>query len=112
MEEKTKKRVAELDKYLRDKAGMKASDFITEYCKVFRPYAYATQDDSLNEFEKLITHVLGMYMYHIRRSEILGLSTDPRDFVQEYEDAQEEFEAAIRERADGLMASALEAVNR
>lgn len=83
--------VKNLDKGLRHKSGIKQSDFVEHYCGVFRSSAYATRDDSWNEFEKLITHVLGMYMYQKRRAEILGLDTDPRDFVWDYDD-NEQFE--------------------
>ena len=74
---------------LRHKAGMTASEFITRYCEVFRPFAYATEDDSLNEFEKLITHVLNMLCYHKERAKILGLPADPRESIREIEDAQQ-----------------------
>lgn len=86
---KTSEKVKKFDKGLRHKSGMNSNEFIRRYCKTFRDYAYATKDDSLNEFEKLITHVLGMYVYHKRRSEIMGLDTDPRKFVRAYEDKME-----------------------
>ena len=79
---------------LRHKSGMTASEFIERYCKVFRPYATATQDDSLNEFEKLISHVLNMLCYHQERSKMLGLSLDPRKDIRAIEDALEELNGA------------------
>lgn len=80
---------------LRHKSGMTANEFIRRYCEVFRPYAYATCDDSLNEFEKLITHCLSMLCYHKRRAELLGLPVDPRESVEAIEDA---VSAVTRER--------------
>jgi len=77
----------DFDLGLRHKAGMTSNEFIRRYCEVFRPFAYATKDDSLNEFEKLITHVLNMYSYQRRRAEILGLPSDPRDSIESVEDA-------------------------
>lgn len=77
----------DFDLGLRHKSGMTANEFIRRYCEVFRPYAYATQDDSLNEFEKLITHVLEMLCYHKRRAELLGLPKDPRYSIAAIEDA-------------------------
>lgn len=79
---------------LRHKSGMTANEFIRRYCEVFRPFAYATPDDSLNEFEKLITHVLHMLCYHRRRAELLGLPDDPRDGVEAVEDAMAEVKTA------------------
>lgn len=85
MPERTK---FDFDLGLRHKTGMTSNEFIRRYCEVFRPFAYATQDDSLNEFEKLITHVLDMLCYHKKRSELLGLPTDPRDSIEAIEDAR------------------------
>ena len=73
----------DFDLGLRHKAGMTSSEFIKRYCEVFRPYAYASRDDSLNEFEKLITHVLHMYVLQRKRAEVLGLDRDPRDFFND-----------------------------
>lgn len=84
----------DFDLGLRHKEGMTAAEFIRRYCAVFRPFAYATQDDSLNEFEKLITHVLAMLCYEKRRAELLGLPVDPRDSVEAIEDATREVRAA------------------
>lgn len=84
--ETTRELVQKIDKGLRHRSGVKQSDFVKHYCSVFRGSAYATRDDSWNEFEKLITHVLGMYMYQQRRAEILGLDCDPREFVWDYDD--------------------------
>lgn len=94
-EPNTRDVVKDLDLNLRHKSGMDSSTFISEYCKIFRKYAHATQDDSLNEFEKEITHVLGMMIYYKRLCEILGFTDekerfDPRDFVWVFEDRQKE----------------------
>lgn len=94
-EPSTRDIVKDLDLNLRNKSGMDSSTFISEYCKIFRNYAYATKDDSLNEFEKEITHVLGMMIYYKRLCEILGFTDekegfDPRDFVWAYEHRQKE----------------------
>lgn len=72
---------------LRHKEGMTSNEFIRRYCEVFRPHAYATRDDSLNEFEKLITHVLNMLQYHQHRARLLGLPDDPRGSIRAIEDA-------------------------
>lgn len=93
--EKTVDIVRRLDAGLRHQAGLTGSDFVKHYCGVFCDYAYATKDDSWNEFEKLITHVLAMLIYHKRRSEILGLPLDPRDFVQGVDDAEEALREAL-----------------
>ena len=92
----------DFDLGLRHKSGITANEFITRYCEVFRPFAYATRDDSLNEFEKLITHVLNMMCYHKKRAELLGLSVDPRDDVgaileaqKRVADAKEALEVAL-----------------
>lgn len=84
----------DFDLGLRHQEGMTANEFIRRYCEVFRPYAYATRDDSLNEFEKLITHVLAMLCYHRRRAVLLGLPGDPRDGVESIEDAMHKFDEA------------------
>ena len=75
---------------------MTSDEFIKQYCKVFRAHAYATTDDSLNEFEKLITHVLGQYMYCERFMEINGFDQDPRPFVWAYDEQEAEFMADAR----------------
>jgi len=66
---------------------MTEKEFIRRYCEVFRHHAYATRDDSLNEFEKLITHVLNMLQYHQKLAGMLGMPSDPRDSVEAIEDA-------------------------
>ena len=73
----------DFDLGLRHKPEITEKEFIRRYCEVFRPYAYATKDDSLNEFEKLITHVLNMYVYERKRAELLGLPSDPREAFKE-----------------------------
>jgi len=64
----------------------------------------------LNEFEKEITHVLGMYIYYRRFCEILGFAGidefDPRDFVWKFEDAQKAEQEANLERAKQLLTAA------
>lgn len=87
---------------LRHVSGMTADEFIRRYCEVFRPFAYATRDDSLNEFEKLITHVLDMLRYHQKRAELLGLPRDPRDSIEAIEDAVESVKKARLELAAAL----------
>lgn len=77
----------DFDLGLRHKSGMTANEFVRRYCEVFRDHAYATPDDSINEFEKLITHVLNMLCYHKRRSALLGMDSDPRSDVRRIEDA-------------------------
>ena len=84
----------DFDLGLRHKSGTTANEFIRRYCEVFRPFAYATQDDSINEFEKLITHVLEMLCYHKRRADLLGLPKDPRDSIEAIEDAMAEVRTA------------------
>lgn len=93
--ETTKERVGKLDAGLRHRAGKTGEDFVAHYCKTFRQAAYATRDDSWNELEKLVTHVLGMLIYHQRRSEILGLPSDPRDFVWRVDDAERALQEAL-----------------
>lgn len=95
----------DFDLGLRHKPGMTSNEFIRRYCEVFRPYAYATRDDSLNEFEKLITHVLAMLCYHQRRSELLGMSVDPRDDIEAIEDAQEAIKLAKYQLVGALYAA-------
>lgn len=90
---------------LRHRSGMTASKFIEEYCKVLRHYAFATQDDSLNEFEKLLNHVLNMLRYHQRRAEMIGLPPDPRDSIWNIEDAQHEVKKARMKLAGSLCAA-------
>lgn len=106
----TKELVNKLDLNLRHKSGMTSNEFISKYCEVFRKYAYATRDDSLNEFEKEITHVLGMLIYYKRFCEILGFAGidefDPRDFVWKFEDAQKAEQQAKIGRAKQLLADA------
>ena len=93
---RTREFVAKLNLNLRDKPGISAGEFIERYCDVFSKYAYATRDGSLNEFEKEITHVLGMMIYYKRFCEIMGFrgeggkDFDPRYFVWAFESKQEE----------------------
>ena len=74
---------------LRHKPNMTATKFIERYCEAFRPHAYATKDGGLNEFEKLITHVLDRLCYHQERARMLGLPDDPRDSIREIQEAQQ-----------------------
>jgi len=106
---KTKDIVAKLDKGLRHKSGVKQADFVTHYCKIFSNHAYATSDGSWNEFEKTITHVLGMMLYYKRFCEIMGFKGvdgdgfDPRDFVQSFENAEENSDKTQSEQLTKLM---------
>ena len=102
MSEKTK---FDFDLGLRHKSGIDSNEFIRRYCEVFRPFAYATTDGSLNEFEKLITHVLGMNCYHRHRAKLLGLSSDPRDDIEAIEKAMEEVRSAKYRLAGALYAA-------
>ena len=85
----TKEQVAKNELNLRHENGMTSDEFIKRYCKIFREHAYATPDDSLNEFEKLIVHVLSQYVYCKRFLEINGFDQDPRYFVWAYDDLEE-----------------------
>ena len=58
---------------LRHQADITPDIFIERYCEVFREHACATRDDSLNEFEKLITHVLNTKKHYDRIFELLNL---------------------------------------
>lgn len=87
---------------LRHKSGVFDSEIVRRYCRVFRKHAYATVDDSWNELEKLITHVLNMKCYHERRAELLGLSPDPRDDIEAIEDAMAGIEQAKMKLAGAL----------
>lgn len=62
-----------LDLGLRHESDMDCAKFISRYCEVFREHAYATQDDGLNEFEKLITHVLSLKIHYSNVIKLLGL---------------------------------------
>lgn len=90
----TKEKVKKLDKHLRDMSGITASDFIAQYCPVLAEYAYATRDNSLNEMEKTLTHVLGMLIYYRRFTEIMGFFYDDgfnvRDVVDTFEEKMQE----------------------
>ena len=92
----------DFDLGLRHTSGMTSNEFIAKYCEVFRPFAAATRDDSLNEFEKLITHVLAMFCYHKRRAELLGLSLDPRDDIEAIENAFKDVKKAKYKLAAAL----------
>lgn len=95
---RTKSRVKSLDKNLRH-SPTKTDDFVSQYCETFREFAYATRDDSINEFEKLITHVLGMNIYYARYFEIIGHTEnfDPREFVDHFEWLEMERQSTINE---------------
>ena len=106
----TKEKVGKLDLNLRHESGVTSEEFISKYCEVFSKYAFATRDGSLNEFEKEITHVLGMYIYYRRFCEILGFADinefDPREYVWKFDDAQKSEQDAKIERAKRLLADA------
>ena len=109
---KTRDKVEKLDKYLRDKSGVTANDFISTYCLVLAEHAYATRDGSINEMEKTLTHVVGMYMYYKRFAEIMGFGDkeegfDPRDFVNAYEDLAFHREDEKRSASNKLLESIL-----
>ena len=106
----TKLITRKFDLNLRHKSGMTSDQFIKEYCEVFRGHAVATQDSSLNEFEKLITHVLAMKEYYKRAAHILGLpkATDPRDLVWAVEDTEEH----IRTKAELDLTEAIRGIVR
>ena len=107
---KTSEVVDKLDGGLRHKSGLGQNDFVKHYCKLFRAYAYATNDDSWNEFEKLITHVLGQYIYWLRMAEILKLPSDPREFVWAFDRAEEMHLEAQAENALQKLREILESV--
>ncbi len=88
--------VKSLDAGLRHKNDMTQDRFVSHYCKLFAKHAYATRDESWNELEKTITHVLGMMIYYKRFCELKGFKGsdgdcfDPRDQVWKIEDLQNE----------------------
>lgn len=45
---------------LRHQSDTTAESFIEKYCEVFRPHCVVSEDDSYNELEKSITHVLNV----------------------------------------------------
>ena len=94
----TKQKVAQLDAGLRHKFGVEQRKFVEHYCRVFREHAYATPDDSWNEFEKLIAHVLGMKMYYRKALDIIGFEGDVRDFVDEYESLDERMKVLLSDQ--------------
>jgi len=109
MNETTRERVRKLDRNLRHKSGITANDFVSVYCPVLATHAYATRDSSINEMEKTLTHVLGMYIYHKRFCEILGFDTDPRKFVNAFEDAEIQSISDREKRAEEIQKAAMEA---
>lgn len=92
---------------LRHVSGMTSDEFIRRYCEVFRPFAYATEDNSLNEFEKLITHVLSLLECHRMRAKLLSMSVDPRPDIARISAAREALVAA-EARLDRALAMARE----
>ena len=97
----TKEKAEKFDLGLRHKSDITSDKFIQEYCKVFREYAFATQDDSLNEFEKLITHVLSMLVYYRRFTQItVGNDFDPRELVWAFEDKDADLDKEKIEKLD------------
>lgn len=74
---------------LRHRTGTTPDEFVRAYCEVLRSHAYATRDDSWNEMEKTLSHVVNMLCYHERLCELLGMSPDPRKAVRRIEHAQE-----------------------
>jgi len=99
---KTKDLVKSFQLDLRHKSGVKQEDFVKAYCEVLREHAYASPDDSWNELEKTLVHVLGMMVYYRRALEILGVKdSDPRDFVNEYEECEEK----LANLTDGFLAA-------
>ena len=62
----------DFDLFLRDSQCDHAT-FIERYCEVFRPHAYATADGGMNEFEKLITHVLTMKCSYDALTNLMGV---------------------------------------
>lgn len=108
----TKDRVRKLDRNLRHKSDTTAAQFIEEYCKLLRDHAYATADGSLNEMEKTLTHVVGMLIYYQRFTEIMGFSTgvdgfDPRDFVNEFEQYEQDTRTGVEESAAEQLSAVL-----
>lgn len=110
---KTKEKVRKLDKYLRDKTGATANDFVKAYCPVLAEHAYATRDGSINEMEKTLCHVVGQLIYYKRLTEILGFGDidkgfDPRKFVNAYEEREAVREMELRSASQLLLKQALD----
>ena len=58
---------------LRHMADMDADTFIAKYCEVFRPHATVSEDDSYQELEKSITHVLNVKIAQGELQNAMGL---------------------------------------
>jgi hypothetical protein len=55
------------DRGLRHKTGVTPADYLKVFLEVGREFAYATQDDSWGEFEKLF-HIMALSLYDARQA--------------------------------------------
>ncbi|HAJ45716.1 MAG TPA: hypothetical protein DCL54_03940, partial [Alphaproteobacteria bacterium] len=53
----------------RHKSGKQPRDYLMSWLSMFRPFAYATKDDSWGELEKLISIVMNNYVQILVRAE-------------------------------------------
>lgn len=58
---------------LRHSSETTESAFIQKYCEVFRPHCVVSEDDSFNELEKSITHVLNVKIAQGELQTAMGL---------------------------------------
>lgn len=59
---------------LRHQSDIDLNECIRRYCEVFRPHASASEDDSFNELEKTMTHVLNMKIVQGEMLDGMGLA--------------------------------------
>lgn len=63
---------------LRHQSDVDLNECIKRYCEVFRPHAAVSEDDSFNELEKSMTHVLNMKIVQGEMLDGMGLGSVDR----------------------------------
>lgn len=62
----------------RHKNGKQPRDYLMSWLSMFRPFAYATKDDSWGELEKLISIVMNNYVQVLVRAEKARAAPEPK----------------------------------
>lgn len=62
----------------RHKSGKQPRDYLMSWLSMFRPFAYATKDDSWGELEKLISIVMNNYVQILVRAEAARAALEPK----------------------------------
>jgi hypothetical protein len=71
------------DKGIRHRSGDKPEDYLKHWLQLFRPFAFASRDDSWGELEKVLSIIFRVHVFAHRRLQVLFPKTGISDITPE-----------------------------